>query len=90
MTTVVNIHRGNPYDILIDRTTPWGNPFPVLHQSYSRLQSVQQFNIWVRSKPDLVARIRRELRGKVLGCHCKPLLCHGDVLAKIADEPDEE
>lgn len=22
-----------------------------------------------------------QLRGKVLGCHCKPLACHGDILA---------
>lgn len=25
------------------------------------------------------------LRGKVLGCWCKPEACHGDVLAKLAD-----
>ena len=26
-----------------------------------------------------------ELKDKVLGCWCKPLACHGDVLADIAD-----
>jgi hypothetical protein len=26
-----------------------------------------------------------ELKGKTLGCFCKPLACHGDVLAYIAD-----
>ena len=27
----------------------------------------------------------RQLRGKVLGCHCKPLPCHGDYLAALAN-----
>jgi hypothetical protein len=26
-----------------------------------------------------------ELKGKTLICFCKPSLCHGDVLAEIAD-----
>jgi hypothetical protein len=34
---------------------------------------------------DLVATAKRELRGKVLGCWCAPLPCHGHVLACIAD-----
>jgi len=25
------------------------------------------------------------LQGKVLGCHCKPLACHGDILAELAN-----
>jgi Domain of unknown function (DUF4326) len=30
-------------------------------------------------------RARTELKGKVLGCCCKPKLCHGDVLAEWAN-----
>lgn len=29
---------------------------------------------------------RRELRGKVLGCHCFPLACHADVLLRVAND----
>lgn len=29
--------------------------------------------------------IKRELKGKRLGCWCKPQGCHGDVLARIAE-----
>jgi hypothetical protein len=36
------------------------------------------------SQPALIAALG-ELRGKVLGCWCKPALCHGDVLAEFAD-----
>jgi hypothetical protein len=27
-----------------------------------------------------------ELRGRTLACWCAPELCHGDVLAELADE----
>lgn len=27
-----------------------------------------------------------ELKGKTLGCFCKPLSCHGDILVRLADE----
>jgi hypothetical protein len=72
--------------VSIGRGGPWGNPFPIaLHQN--RPACVSRFEKWVRSKPDMIARIKRELKGRVLGCYCKPLACHGDVLAIIAEEP---
>ena len=30
-----------------------------------------------------------EIKGKVLGCYCKPKRCHGDFLAKIANSDGE-
>ena len=27
-----------------------------------------------------------ELRGKILGCWCKPKPCHGDILVKLVEE----
>lgn len=35
--------------------------------------------------PILLDRAIHELRGKTLGCWCRPKLCHGDVLAHLAD-----
>jgi hypothetical protein len=26
-----------------------------------------------------------ELKGKILGCWCKPLACHGDILVRLAE-----
>jgi hypothetical protein len=40
----------------------------------------------VLSQPELTARIKQELRGKILGCWCAPKRCHGDTLARIANE----
>lgn len=36
----------------------------------------------INMPPELLADLE-ELRGKILGCWCKPLSCHGDVLVKI-------
>ena len=47
-----------------------------------------RYQAWVLSQPELVARIKRELRAKRLGCWCAPKPCHGEILAAIAnDEP---
>lgn len=87
---VVHCRRA-PFDVLIDRTTPWGNPFSHLEKSRgqfkvrSREEAIEKFEEWIKSQPDLVARAKKELKGKVLGCWCKPLPCHGDVLARIAN-----
>lgn len=29
-----------------------------------------------------------ELKGKILGCWCAPLACHGEVLAELANKSD--
>jgi len=83
-----------PYDVYIGRPSPWGNPFS--HEEgtlaefkvFSRTEAIRQFEIWLRAQPELVALVKRELKGKTLGCWCAPLQCHGDVLAKIANDED--
>ena len=90
-TRVVNIHRGAREYVYVGRPSRWGNPFS--HRSgtkaefrvATREEALDRYREWVLSQPELVAAIRRELRGKVLGCHCKPKPCHADILAEIAD-----
>lgn len=82
MTTVVHCKRA-PYDVYIGRPSPWGNPF-VIGRDGSREQVVEQYEIWLRGQPDLMASLP-DLKGKVLACWCHPLACHGDVLARLAD-----
>lgn len=82
---VVNMHRES-FDILIQRPSCWGNPFHIgIHGS--RKDVVFLYELLIRTRPDFLAKIKRELRGKRLGCGCKPKACHGDILARIADEP---
>ena len=89
-TRVVNRRRA-PFDVYIGRPSPWGNPFS--HQDgtlakfkvANRAEAIARFREWFLGQPALVERARRELRGKVLGCWCKPATCHGDVIAEIVD-----
>jgi hypothetical protein len=45
--------------------------------------------VWLAApeQADLVAKIRTELKGKILACLCKVgTPCHGDLLARLANE----
>ena len=74
-----------PFDIYIGRPSKWGNPFKV-GKDGSREEVIQKYRQWVRTNPMLMTQLTTELKGKVLGCWCKPDACHGDVLAELADE----
>lgn len=88
---VVHCQR-DPYDVYIGRPSKWGNPFshlPVEKMSApfpvtTRQESIEAYAHWVQTQPALMAALP-ELRGKVLGCWCKPKACHGDVLAELAN-----
>ena len=91
-TTVVNI-KTDDFDVCIDRSTKWGNPFSHLdylfpnHQLIwvpTRREAVERHKLWLPEQSDLMEALW-ELKDKVLGCHCKPRLCHGDNLAYFAD-----
>lgn len=83
MARVVHCKR-DPYDVYVGRPSKWGNPF-VIGRDGTRLEVVAQYRSWVLKQPALLAALS-ELRGKVLGCWCAPLACHGDVLLELANE----
>lgn len=80
-TTVVN-KDNSPFDILITRSTIWGNPYIV--DKEGREAALREYEKHFLSKPDLIAQLYK-LYGKTLGCGCSPLPCHGDFLAKICN-----
>lgn len=73
----------------IDRQTEWGNPFKI-GREYDREAAVRAFASWLLSQGINAPTLDevRSLKGHVLVCHCAPLLCHGHVLACIANEED--
>ncbi len=73
-----------PFDVYVGRPSIWGNPFKVGVDA-SRGYCVTMYEDWINEQPVLKERARRELRGKTLGCWCKPEACHGDVLLRIAN-----
>ena len=76
-----------PNSVYVGRPTMFGNPFSAPYDG-TRKEVIEKFEQHLRSRPDLVAYIRRELRGKHLVCWCAPLPCHADVLLKVANMPD--
>lgn len=80
MTRVVNVRRES-YDVDIRRPSKWGNPF-VVGRDGTRDVCIALFRLHCTGLREFA---RTKLRGKVLGCVCKPLSCHGDVLAEWAD-----
>lgn len=82
-----------PHDVYIGRPSPFGNPFSHLpatktvakYRCKTREESIQRYEEWLRAQPELMAKVRSELKGKILGCWCAPKACHGDILARIAN-----
>ena len=74
------------YDVYIGRGSKWGNPFRIGPDG-TREEVIAKYKEMVMGNKQLQERIRRELRGKVLGCFCSPHPCHGDILAQIANSP---
>ena len=72
--------------VRIDRRTRWGNPFR-LGQDGGCAEVIELYrrHLWRRIRAgeiplaDLAA-----LNSATLLCHCRPLRCHGDVLASAA------
>lgn len=64
----------------------WGNPFTLQKESERASVLVAYLN-WVHPQLEqpLVRSAIRGLRGKILVCWCWPKLCHGDILALLAD-----
>lgn len=82
-TIVVNCQVDASYDIYIGRPSKWGNPFK-MDSKATRDQIVAKYEAWLLTQPHLLAALP-ELKGKRLGCWCAPRLCHGDVLARLAN-----
>lgn len=79
------VHRRGGCDISIMRPGKWGNPYSHLDMSYAkfkvkdRTESLLCFQQYAENNQSLLADLH-ELDGKILGCVCKPLPCHGDIL----------
>lgn len=75
--------RQEPYDVYIGRGTEWGNPFHI-GKDGDRDEVCDKYIKLRGADPEFVAKVKKELAGKVLGCSCSPWRCHGEWLAEIA------
>jgi len=109
MTKVVHCMREN-YDVYIGRGSDpktgkyskWGNPFSYKEGTIAKYkvnsleECLQKYKEWIVKQDDLMKEIPK-LKGKTLGCWCKPkegfkgrVLCHGQILAALAEGVNPE
>ncbi len=79
-TTVVNI-RKEGYDVYIGRGSKWGNPYRIGIDG-TREEVIARYRYYLNNNKSLLEDLN-EVEGKILGCFCKPLPCHGDVLIDL-------
>ncbi len=84
LTTVVNIKDNLGYDVRIDRSTKWGNLYQI-DEHNDRKEAIQKYKKSLLGSYQFLADLP-QLQGKILGCWCKPLPCHGDVLADFCNK----
>jgi hypothetical protein len=71
------------YDVYVGRPSKWGNPFEI-GKDGTREEVVAKYKNWILSNKELLSQIS-ELKNKKLGCWCSPKLCHGEILAELAN-----
>lgn len=102
MCKVVHLNK-EPYDVYIGRYNDsnigkWGNPYThhadkdtlAKYVVATRKESINAYRYWLLygDGRHLLDDIH-ELKGKTLGCFCKPKSCHGDVLKELVDKLEE-
>lgn len=91
-TELVNIKEtGRDGVTMIDRSSRFGNPYP--EDEYGREECIRKYRLWFASRIGEDEQFRQaveRLRGKTLGCWCKPLDCHGDVILEYLERTAEE
>ena len=90
MTRIVNLKR-EPHAVAygavrIDRRTAWGNPFRIgVHGDREQVIARYRTDLWRRIRAgEISLAALAALNGRDLACHCAPLPCHGEVLARAA------
>ena len=90
MTKVVNLFK-EPYDYYIGRPSEWGNPYShkssaLASQVFSREVAIDSFKEYALERLKKEPNWLEPLRGKTLGCFCKPQDCHGDIIVELLGE----
>ena len=87
-TEAVNLYK-EPYDVYIGREGKgksgyFGNPFK-LEKGESRGATLDRFKKYFLDRIEIDLEFKSkilELKGKKLGCFCKPNACHGDIISE--------
>jgi hypothetical protein len=93
-----NIYIGRKGVVFINGTrfplndSPWANPYKIT-KDQSREQVLLMYLEYIEKKLESNNNLINDLlnlKGKKLGCWCKPLSCHGDILIKLIEKYDQD
>lgn len=89
-----NVYIGRARIVFIDgirypsNNSIWSNPYKIT-ETQSREQVLNLYRAYIETKlksdPELIKELNK-LRGKKLGCWCKPEKCHGDILVELIEK----
>jgi Domain of unknown function (DUF4326) len=89
MSKVVHCKK-EKYDIYIGRPSKWGNPYShkdgtlAEFKVENRGQALEMYREYITMGAGIqLLNDLHELKGKTLGCWCKPASCHGDILIEL-------
>lgn len=85
---VVNL-RKDKYTHYIGRGSLFGNPYKIGRDG-NRKEVIKKYEIWARNSQNIKIMIGRLPENAILGCFCKPLKCHGDIIIQIWKEIHNE
>jgi hypothetical protein len=83
-TTIVNMHHTDAFDVKIDRSSIFGNPFYLGTQG-DRDAILIKYRTYFLQRIDRDIDFRQQvlgLRNKRLACWCSPKRCHGEVIVE--------
>lgn len=79
-----------PYNVYIGRPSKWGNPYSYKEGTAARFkvntrdEAIDAYYYYITEGDGKhLLEDLHELKGKVLGCWCKPKRCHGDILVEL-------
>lgn len=89
-----NVYIGRARVVFIDgvryptENSIWANPYKIT-KTRTREEAIELYREYVekklKSNPSLINELVK-LKGKNLGCWCKPECCHGDVLLELIEK----
>ncbi len=93
-TRIVHLKK-EPYDVYIGRPSKWGNPYShkegtlAEFKVQNRAEAIEKYEKYLLENETLFNSLI-ELKGKTLGCWCKPNKCHGDILVKWSNSIENQ
>ena len=95
MKAIKVVHKNkDEYDVYIGRPTKWGNPYThkddgtlAEYRVPTRSEAVKKYKEYILfGEGKHLLKDLHELKGKTLGCWCKPKSCHGDILKELVEK----